>query len=57
MIEALGKRVEDKALIETAAATLLDLARVQEGDLPKDAAGFARRVTGLMVGGIGVGAT
>jgi molecular chaperone HtpG len=52
LIEALGKRVEDTALIADAAKTLLDLARVQEGDLPKDAAGFARRVTGLMAGGL-----
>lgn len=48
LIEALGRRAEDKALIEDAAATLLDLARVQEGDPPKDAAAFARRVTQLM---------
>ncbi len=53
VIEALGKRVEDKALIEQAAATLFDLARVQEGELPKDPAGFARRVTGLMAAGLG----
>ncbi len=53
LIEALGKRSEDKALIEEAAATLLDLARVQEGDLPKDPAGFAKRVTGLMAGALG----
>jgi molecular chaperone HtpG len=51
--EALGKRVEDKPLIEQAARTLLDLARVQEGELPKDPAAFARRVTTLLAGGIG----
>ena len=31
-----------------AAATLLDLARVQEGELPADSAAFARRVTTLL---------
>ena len=45
LIEALGAKVEDKALIEEAAPTLLDLARVQEGDLPRDPADFARRIT------------
>jgi molecular chaperone HtpG len=52
LIETLGKHVDDKQLIEQAAATLLDLARVQEGDLPNDPAGFAKRVTGLMMGGL-----
>ena len=33
-----------------AAATLLDLARVQEGDLPRDPAAFARRVATLLSG-------
>ncbi len=33
-----------------AAGTLLDLARVQEGDLPRDPAAFARRVTGMLAG-------
>ncbi len=32
------------------AGSLLDLARVQEGDLPRDPAGFARRITGLLAG-------
>ena len=35
------------------AATLLDLARVQEGEIPGDAAAFARRVTALMASGLG----
>jgi len=35
-------------LIVEAAQTLLDLAQVQEGDLPADASAFARRVTSLL---------
>jgi len=56
LIEALGAKVEDTALIETAAATLLDLARVQEGDLPRDPALFARRITHLLAGSLTGGA-
>jgi molecular chaperone HtpG len=52
LIAALVGRVEDKAAIAEVAATLLDLARVQEGDLPKDPAGFARRVTALLAGSL-----
>ncbi|MGH7211393.1 MAG: molecular chaperone HtpG, partial [Acetobacteraceae bacterium] len=48
LIEALGRRIDDKALLTDAAATLLDLARVQEGELPRDPARFARRVTDLL---------
>ena len=48
LIEALVGRVQDDALIAEAAGTLLDLARVQEGDLPRDPAQFARRVTSLL---------
>jgi len=40
----------DTALIKEASETLLDLARVQEGDLPADGAAFAKRVTGLLAG-------
>ena len=39
LIEALSAKLENTALIEEAAATLLDLAQVQEGDLPADASG------------------
>jgi molecular chaperone HtpG len=53
LIEHLSARLEDKALIGEAAATLLDLARVQEGDLPRDATAFARRVTTLLAGSLG----
>ncbi len=53
LIEGLGRRVGDKDLIAEAAATLLDLARVQEGELPRDPAQFARRVTALLAGSMG----
>jgi len=52
LIVALSGRHEDKDAIAGVAATLLDLARVQEGDLPKDPAGFARRVTALLAGSV-----
>jgi len=48
LIETLAAQVENKELIAEAAATLLDLARVQEGDLPRDPSAFARRVTALL---------
>ncbi len=53
LIAALAARAAEPALVEEAAATLLDLARVQEGDLPRDPAGFAKRVTALLAGGLG----
>ena len=48
LIEALATKLDDETLIGEAAGTLLDLARVQEGDLPRDPAQFARRVTSLL---------
>jgi molecular chaperone HtpG len=53
LIETLSARLDDTALIGEAAETLLDLALVQEGDLPPDAAAFARRVTTLLSGSLG----
>ncbi len=50
LIETLSAKLEDTTLIAEAAQTLLDLAQVQEGDLPTDAAAFARRVTTLLAG-------
>jgi len=55
LIETLSARLDDKELIGEAAATLLDLARVQEGDLPSDSSAFARRVTSLLSGRLGGG--
>ena len=53
LIEALAGKLQDEALIADAAGTLLDLARVQEGDLPRDPAQFARRVTLLLGSSLG----
>jgi molecular chaperone HtpG len=53
LIETLSGRVDDTTLIAEASETLLDLAHVQEGDLPADAAAFARRVTSLLAGSVG----
>jgi molecular chaperone HtpG len=53
LIETLSAKLEDTTLIGEAAETLLDLALVQEGDLPPDAAAFARRVTTLLTGSLG----
>jgi molecular chaperone HtpG len=53
LIETLSAKLDDKALIEEAATTLLDLAQVQEGDLPADPGAFARRVTALLAGSLG----
>jgi molecular chaperone HtpG len=53
LIEALVGKVQDETLIAEAAGTLLDLARVQEGDLPRDPAQFARRVTSLLGSSLG----
>jgi molecular chaperone HtpG len=53
LIEALSAKLENAELIAEAAATLLDLAQVQEGDLPADATAFARRVTTLLAGSLG----
>ena len=49
LIEALSTKLEDHTLITEASETLLDLAQVQDGDLPADAGAFARRVTSLLV--------
>jgi molecular chaperone HtpG len=53
LIETLAGKAADKPLIAEAAATLLDLARVQEGELPRDPSAFARRVTTLLAGSVG----
>ncbi len=53
LIETLAGKSDNKDLIAEAAATLLDLARVQEGDLPRDPSAFARRVTTLLAGSMG----
>ncbi len=50
LIEGLATKTEDKDSIAHAANLLLDLARVQEGDLPRDPAAFARNITALLAG-------
>jgi molecular chaperone HtpG len=44
MIAALAARAAEGTDIAAEAGLLLDLARIQDGDLPRDPAGFARRV-------------
>jgi molecular chaperone HtpG len=53
LIETLLTKLDNTSLITEASETLLDLAQVQEGDLPADAAAFARRVTTLLAGSMG----
>ena len=53
LIRDLAAACANAELVAEAARTLLDLARVQEGDLPPDPGAFARRVTGLLARGIG----
>ena len=48
--------IDPDAMAEIA-GSLLDLARVQEGDLPRDPADFARRITGVAGGTAGRGVT
>nr|WP_321985218.1 molecular chaperone HtpG [uncultured Lichenicoccus sp.] len=48
LVRALVARIERREPIEEAARTLLDLARVQDGELPRDPTAFARRVSDAM---------
>ena len=50
LIESLIARQDDAALVKNVTETLLDLAKVQEGEPLKDAAAFARRVSILLSG-------
>lgn len=50
LIADLATRHEEKDHVAAVASTLLDLALVQEGEAPRDAAAFARRVTALLAG-------
>ena len=45
LVRALAARIERHEPVEDAARTLLDLARVQDGELPRDPAAFARRIS------------
>jgi molecular chaperone HtpG len=48
LIAALAARVAEGADITEPAETLLDLARVQDGESPRDPAAFARRVAAAL---------
>ncbi len=48
LIRSLAARADADGDVAEAAYTLLDLARVQDGDMPADPAGFARRVTAAL---------
>ena len=54
LVAALAARLADGAAIAPQAGLLLDLARIQDGDAPRDPAGFARAVeqslTGFLAG-------
>jgi molecular chaperone HtpG len=48
LIRALAVQLAGGADVSEAAETLLDLARVQDGEAPRDAAAFARRVAAAL---------
>ena len=50
LIVALVAKQDDKDLVADVSATLLDLAKVREGEGPKDPTAFARRVGELLAG-------
>lgn len=52
LIRSLAERAAAHADIGDSARTLLDLARVQDGELPRDPAAFARRVTTALAGAL-----
>ncbi len=52
LIEGLVAKQDDKDLVKQTAETLLDLAKVREGETLKDAAAFARRVSALLEGNL-----
>ncbi len=49
LIRSLAARLERHEAIDEAARTLFDLARVQDGELPRDPSAFARRVSEALV--------
>ncbi len=52
LIRSLADRAAAHADIADSARTLLDLARVQDGEAPRDPAAFARRVTAALAGAL-----
>ncbi|MBP0445920.1 molecular chaperone HtpG [Roseomonas sp. SSH11] len=53
LLRKLAAQAETGGSLEEAAGLLLDLARVQDGDSPRDPAAFARRVAEMLAGGMG----
>ncbi len=53
LLVALGRRVAGGEDIKETAEMLFDLARVQDGELPRDPAAFARRFERILAGGEG----
>ncbi|KQP30839.1 heat-shock protein Hsp90 [Methylobacterium sp. Leaf104] len=49
LIRSLGAKVEAQEAIKEAAGTLLDLARVQDGDTPRDPVAFAQKMAAALV--------
>jgi molecular chaperone HtpG len=52
LVQALARRASASEEMKEDAGTLLDLARVQDGDSPRDPAGFARRVAQALAGSL-----
>ena len=52
LIRRLAGIAEAGGEVKDAAGTRLDLARLQDGDVPRDPAGFARQVAGLLAGSL-----
>jgi molecular chaperone HtpG len=50
LIAALAKRADGGENLQDAAETLLDLARIQDGEAPRNPAAFARRVAAALAG-------
>ena len=50
LIRRLAERADAGEQLDEVAHTLLDLARVQDGDMPVDPAAFARRITAALAG-------
>ena len=55
LIAALAAQVAAGEDIEASAGMLLDLARIQDGDAPRDPAGFARAVEARLAAGLARG--
>ena len=52
LIRRLAELAETGDDLKAVAGTLLDLARLQDGDTPRDPAGFARQVAAMLAGSL-----